>query len=137
MTIKNKENSIGIGNVGFMDLRRTIANLLSEEFGKLYKNWVVPCSPISDEEGNKMLKSFYDAGILTDNDDLIVEFLFASDVKGRLIAQGCKRLYELIKDYNDDIVYGCEISLHPAKFEDFKQIVRESAENNWIMEWRW
>ena len=135
ITIKNREKSIDMGCGGFMNLRRNIAKLLSNEFGVLYENWCRPCSPITDEEGNKILKKFYQDGILTDNDDVIIEFLFASDIDGKITAEGCKRLYELIKDYDDNILYGYVMRPDCAKFSDFKEIIRKSAENNWIVKW--
>ena len=136
ITLGNREHSIDMGCGGFMSLRQRIASLLSEEFGILYKNWVRPCSPISDDEGNKNLKSFYDDGILTDDDDIIIDFLFASDLGGKLTAKGCKRLYKIIKNYDDNYIYGYALHPHPAKFADFKEIIKESAENNWIVKWR-
>ena len=53
MTLKNREHSIDMGCSGFMALRQRIASLLSEEFSILYKNWVRPYSPISDDEGEQ------------------------------------------------------------------------------------
>lgn len=136
ITIRNKENSIDMGCGGFMNLRRNIANLLSKEFGDLYKEWCKSFSPITDEEGNKILKTFYRDGILSDEDDVIIEFLFASDLEGKITAKGCKRLYELIKDYDDNILYGYAMHPNCAKFADFKEIIKESAKHNWVVQWR-
>lgn len=136
ITLGNREHSIDMGCGGFMALRQRIASLLSEEFGELYKVWVRPCSPISDEEGNRMLKTLYEAGTLTDNDDVVIDFLFASDLGGKLSVKGCKRLWKLIKDYDDNIVYGYIGRPDRAMFKDFKEIIKESAENNWIVKWR-
>jgi hypothetical protein len=79
----------------------------------------------------------YDRGELTDQDDLIIEFLFACDCGGKLSYKGCTRLYELIKDYGDDnekygyIGWGDDC----ATFADFKEIVKDCSVNHWIMKW--
>lgn len=135
VTIGNKEKSIDMGYGGFYNLRKTIAGLLSEEFRNLYEEWTSMNGSINDEEGNRLLDNLYKRGILTDDDDIIIDFLFASDCGGKLSAKGCKRLWKLIKDYDDNIVYGYIGRPDRAMFKDFKEIIKTSAENKWVVKW--
>jgi len=135
VTIRNKQKSIDMGCGGFSNLRDTIAGLLSKEFQTLYIEWTKPFSSITDEEGNKMLSKLYEDNILTDNDDILLDFLFAFDCGGKLSIKGCKRLHNLIKDYDDNILYGYIGRKDCAKFKDFKEIVELCVKNKWIMSW--
>lgn len=135
VTIQNKQKSIDMGCGGFSNLRNTIAGLLSKEFQTLYIEWTKPFSSITNEEGNKMLSKLYEDNILTDNDDILLDFLFASDCGGKLSIKGCKRLHNLIKDYDDNILYGYIGRKDCAKFKDFKEIVELCVKNKWIMSW--
>lgn len=137
-TIENVEKSINVGLTGFEHLRRIIANIISEEFGELYEAWCkpYPFNTVSDEEGNERLKGFYESGVLTDNDDEVIEFLFSSFQKGKLSAKGCKRLWHLIRNYNgNDDIFGSKGGPFYVCFNDFKEIVEMSAENNWVITW--
>lgn len=144
VTILNKNKCIDMGCGGFSNLRNTIAGLLPEEFAELYKAWTNPMnwlhtdSPnhLLNEEGNKRLSRLYAEGILTDEDDPVIDFLFAPDCGGKISAKGCKRLYQVIKDYDDDIVYGYSGRSDCAKFADFKAIVEECAKKRLVLTWR-
>ena len=134
ITIGNKTSSIDMGYGGFYKLRCDIAGVFGEKFKKLYVDWID--RKYTNEEGNAVIKDMYDRGELTDQDDLIIEFLFACDCDGKLSYEGCKRLYELIKDYgNNNEKYGYTELDDCATFADFKEIVKDCSENHWTMEW--
>ena len=135
ISIGNKNREIDMGYGGFYNLRKNIAGIYSSEFKRLYEEWVSPCSKMTDEEGNKQLITLYENDILTDEDDVVLDFLFASDAGGKVSAKGCKRLYKIIKDYDDDILYGYIGRKDCAMFKDFKDIVKECAERRIILSW--
>lgn len=138
LTIRNKNTSIDMGYGGFYNLRKNIAGIYSPSFKELYEEWTGPLfiNDLSDEEGNKRLAELYKQKILTDEDDIVLDFLFASDSEGKISVKGCKRLYAIIKDYDDDILYGYCGRKDCAKFKDFKNIVAECAKNRWVLSWR-
>lgn len=136
VTIENKTKSIDMGYGGFYNLRETIAGLLSEEFKNLYVEWTSMNGSINNEEGNKLLGNMYKRGVLTDEDVIILDFLFASDCGGKISVKGCRRLWKLIKDYDDNVLYGYAGRPDCAKFKDFKEIIETSAKNRWIAKWR-
>lgn len=137
VTIRNKCKSIDMGYGGFYNLRRNIAGIYSDEFKTLYENWIKPYSEITDEEGNEKLNDLYNRGILTDDDDCVLDFLFASDCSGKITSKTCKKLFDLIKDYDDNILYGYVGRPDCAKFSDFKEIVYICAKNRLTLFWEW
>ena len=65
----------------------------------------------------------------------IIEFLYAPDCEYKLTYGKCKRLYEAIKDYDDNILYGYAGRDDCAKFKDFKKILKDCADNQISMRW--
>lgn len=135
ITIKNKNMGIDMGYHGFFLLRKNIAYLISEDFGRLYEQWCGPFGHLTDEEGNKKLKILYSQGKMINADELVLKFLFESDGEGKLSVNGCKKLYELIKDYDDNILYGYVGRPDCAKFKDFKEIIKQSAKSRLVVRW--
>jgi len=64
---------------------QTIADLLNSEFGELYKKWSL--SEIDNITTNELLRNLYKNEKLTDEDDFILEFLFASECTGTISAK--------------------------------------------------
>lgn len=135
ITISNKEKSIDMGCGGFYNLRKNIAYLLCEDFGRLYESWISPLSQMDDEMGNIQLMNLFNVGLLKEEDEVILDFLFASDCAGKISSKDCCKLYALIKDYDDNILYGYVGRPDCARFKDFKEIVKQSAKNRWIVSW--
>lgn len=133
VTLRNKYSSIDLGYGGFARLRETIAKLYSEEFATLYKDWT--SRKIDDKEGNEKLEMFFVNGIFKEKDEVILDFLFASDCSGKMDLTGCRRLLNLIKDYDDDILYGYSGRPDCAKFKDFKELVESSVKMRTILRW--
>ena len=138
LTIYNKERAIDMGYIGFYTLRNTIAKLFGTDFENLYNNWTSSSwnpNKIDDKTGNILLNGFYEKGIIKEEDNPILDFLFMSDCEGKLPAKSCKVLYNFIKDYDDNIKYGYSGRPDCAMFSDFKEIVRLCAKNRWILKW--
>lgn len=47
-----------------------------------------------------------------------------------------KKIYDIIKDYDDTILYGYRGRPDCAKFANFKQIVKDCIDTNTNMTWR-
>ena len=52
-----------------------------------------------------------------------------------LEADHCKSVYEIIKDYDDDICYGYCGRSDCAMFKDFKQLIKDGADTEMGIEW--
>ena len=59
----------------------------------------------------------------------ILDFLYESDCDGIMDVPHCRSIYKVIKDYDDDILYGYAGRKDCAKFADFKAIVKEGIDS--------
>ncbi len=141
VTLRNKEDYIGIdlGYYGFYKLRQKVADLAGDDIGEHYRK--LNQVPIYDTAERMRFLKEYNAKIdeldrkYEGNRTHILDFLYASDCGGTLSVEGCKSLYEVIKNYDDDVLYGYSGRSDCALFQDFKKIVKECIENNCEMTW--
>lgn len=139
LTIESKNCSIDMGAFGFDRLRTKVAELAGKDIGELYvkgkeglKLW--------DEERTKFFEE-YDKKVneLDKNYNYemhnVLYFLYAPDIKAEMPVDVCKKLYEVIKDYDDNVVYGYFGRPDCAMFKDFKELVKDCIDNNCSMEW--
>lgn len=137
ISIGNCKHSIDMTYGGFYRLRNKIAELLNEDFGKLYHEWtdISPYNTMTDEQGNERLAQLYADHKIKDEDDVILDFLFQSDCAGKVSYQVCKKLYKVVEDYDDDFCYGYPGRPDYATFKEFKEILVECYKNRWILKW--
>ena len=65
----------------------------------------------------------------------VLDFLYTSDCGGEADADRCQSIYEIIKDYDDDIYYGYCGRSDCAMFEDFKRLIKDGADTGTGIEW--
>ena len=65
----------------------------------------------------------------------ILEFLYTSDSHGEADAEHCKSVYEIIKEYDDDIIYGYRSGIEAVLFKNFKQLIKDGADTGTGIEW--
>ena len=138
VTINSKNHSMDMGYGGFNRLRNKVAELTGKEIGEHYKNldkgmflngtqreefFKEYNKKISELEGQFKIP----CGIL--------DFLYASDCGGKITFGKCKQIYEVIKDYDDDVLYGYCGRSDCAKFKDFKEIIKDCIDSKSSMEW--
>lgn len=139
ITLESKNKSIDLGYVGFMNLRAKVAELAAEDIGEHYRK--LTTAPMFGEEKRK--KFFEDYNKKTNELDekyngemnCILHFLYASDCEAEMELDVCEKLYEVIKDYDDDIAYGYYGRSDCAMFKDFKEIVKDCIDNQCSMKW--
>lgn len=140
VALGNCKSTIDLGYYGFFRLRNKVAELLDKEFGNLYKDIpdIQRQAYISDNSEkvwdayNNKLNEIIDRKHL--NDD-VLDFLFQPDCNGKLSYKGCRSLYSIIKDYDDNVVYGYPGQKNPAKFADFKAIVEDCYKHRRQLTW--
>lgn len=136
---KKGEKSIDLGGGGFLNLRQKVAELCSPEFGEHYKT-VSNGLFLYGKDRENFYKDF-DAKTLKLVEEKkvhikVVDFCLQSDVEGQIRYGACKVIYEHIKDYDDDILYGYCGRPDCAKFADFKAIVKECIDLKCDLVWR-
>ena len=133
LTISSPNKSIDMSASGFMRLRSTISFLFSPELGKHYDNLrhlvtdgdYYKYDRKTEELANKSGSKWY----------WLFDFLYESDIKGKLTYSKCQKLLDLIGDYDDNISYGYVACPDCAKFKDFKNILEDCVLNKYQMEW--
>lgn len=128
VTIESKNHYIDLGGGGFMCLRTKVAELAAPDIFEHYKKLDEGLRLYGDER-----KAFYKSynaktaeldrkynGRMSD----ILDFLYESDCSAEMDVSHCRSIYEVIKDYDDDILYGYTGRKDCAKFADFKKSSR-------------
>ena len=140
VTIDSKNKSIDLGFGGFNRLRNKISELVNNEIAEHYKELEKSHFLFEDNKRKEFFEK-YDAE--TERIDkkydykynLILHFLYACDCGATMEVDVCKEIYEVIKDYDDNIAYGYTGREDCVMFKDFKELVKDCIDNNESMEW--
>lgn len=131
VTMKSRDYCIDFSYSGFRMLRLIVAELTSPEVFEHYKNLFyglrAPYRETFLKDYNvrtEELKKKNDTRISD-----IFDFLHASDDDTKMDAKHCKSIYEVIKDYDDDMSYGYAGRKDCAKFADFKNVVKDGIDS--------
>ena len=125
------------GMGGFACLRTNIALAFDKEFGEHYSTlracWKKEQYEAFDKRANEILSHER----FKQEDEDIVEFLFASDCGGEISHKTCKKIYDLIKD----IDFGGKIFTYIAysdgkDYEHFKVFLLECYKHRRKLRWR-
>lgn len=137
VTIKSSKHSIDLGGGGFKRLRTKVAELAApdifEHYKKLDEYLRFPNRKTFFEDYDTKIAELdkkYE-GKMSD----ILDFLYESDCNAEMDAEHCRSIYEVIKDYDDDILYGYAGRKDCAKFADFKKIVKDGIDSGDGFSW--
>lgn len=138
VTIESKSHSIDMGYAGFNRLRLKVAELTGEEIGEHYKD--LDKGMFLNGTDREEFFQIYNKKISELEKEFkiphgILDFLYASDCSGKITFTKCKQIYEVIKDYDNNILYGYCGRSDCAKFKDFKEIVKDCIDNKCSMKW--
>lgn len=139
ITIISKNKSIDLGCGGLYNLRMKVAELTENDICDHYKK-LDDSFRIFDsgkrqeffEEYNKKIQELDDK--YNGKYSEILNFLYESDCGAYLDTNHCQKIYEVIKDYDDEILYGYCGRKDCAMFKDFKEVILDGANNDGI-EW--
>lgn len=141
LTINSKNHSIDLSYSGFYRLRKKVAKLTKSDIYEHYKMLNDGSYALIKIKGNEDFFAWYDRKIeeLDKKYDgkysEVLEFLYTSDCNGEMDAEHCKSVYEIIKDYDDDICYGYRGRSDCVMFKDFKQLIKDGADTRTGIEW--
>lgn len=135
ITISSKRFSCNMGNFGFIRFREMVAKQVGEDFHLHYHLLFNGQQPSETNERKQFFKD-YDAK--TDDfiekkevSEEIVDFLYQSDADGKINRRQARMIYELIKECEDDIVYGYSAKPNCAKMSDMKNIFSDKTNVVW------
>lgn len=132
ITIRSKRHQCDMGYIGFMHFRTVVASGLSKEIESHYSElFNSPYGP--DRE--RFFK-LYDAKTesFIENKKLSVDianFLYQADCGGKINRGQAKQIYELIKDCDDEIIFGYTGKPDCAKMSDLKKIFSDGTMVKW------
>lgn len=136
ITINSKRYSCDMGCGGFMRFRNTVAEKVNIEFYNHYIKMDDPKVMFLSGEARKDYFEKYD-----DDTDKLVErnivtvevanFLYQCDCGGEIDRRQAKQIYKLIKDCDDDIVFGYIGRNDCAKMADMKKIFSDGTKVKW------
>lgn len=138
VTLSSKNCSLDFGYGGFCKIKTKVAELTADDIGEHYKHlgdatfFKKERKPFF-EEYNKKITAISEAH--NGEIDGILHFLYASDCDGEMPVEVCKQIYEVIKNYDDNICYGYCGRPDCAMFKDFKELVKDCIDSNCSMEW--
>lgn len=132
IALQNKEYCMDMGYGTFFQLRKKIAHLYDENFGEIYELWVN--GKCDNSTINRKIEELFQNKTFTDQDNYTLEFLFQSDCDGKISYKDCKRLLEVIGDYNDNIMYGYLYANH--SFSYFKEMLKDCVTKRRNLYWR-
>lgn len=142
VTIRCKKTglSIDMGYGGFGNLRNKVAELYSEEFGNHYK--LIPSSSVMFLEGERRKSYFEEYDRKTEEmiqskrlNIKVADFCYQSDCGGVIRYGACKIIYNTVKNYDDDLLYGYAGRSDCAKFSDFKNLLKECCDTKSDLIW--
>lgn len=139
VTIHSENCSIDLGYGGFNNLRTKVAELTApdifEHYKELEKGMFLFGTMKTDFFKDYNMKIQRLSEKYNGEKDYILNFLYASDCDGEMDTEHCKSIYEVIKDYDDDICYGYCGRADCAMFEDFKELAKDCIDTNTSMNW--
>lgn len=71
---------------------------------------------------------FIEDGVVTIE---VANFLYQSDCEGKINRRQAKQIYELIKECNDDLIFGYAGKVDCTKMSDFKNIFSDGTKVEW------
>ncbi|KJS84971.1 MAG: hypothetical protein JM58_09380 [Peptococcaceae bacterium BICA1-8] len=136
VTISSKRYSCDVGYGGFNRFRNAVAEKTSDKF---YKHYLRLSNSdvvfLSGEERKVFFKKYDDDTIkFVERNEVteeVANFLFQSDCGGKIDRKQARQIYELIKECDDNIVFGYIGRKDCAKMADMKNIFSDKTKVEW------
>lgn len=134
LTSRKSDYSFNMGYGGFHNLRKNIAIAWDAELGEAYADMLMAMN--HPKEYNERINRIISDDRFKDEDEDILDFLFASDCDGKCGYKTCGKIYNLIKD----IDFGKKIFTYGAysdgkDYEYLKEFLKECYQKRRMMIW--
>lgn len=139
ITAKNSTYHFDMGYGGFANLRVNIAISLDEDFGNNYHKLRFCHTEDEYHANDKVANRIIKEKNLAENNEDVLDFLYAPDVEGQISYKTCKKIYDLIKDRdftNMGFVYAYQHESGTNDYEEFKKFLKECYSKKRSMVWR-
>lgn len=115
----NKNHTVYLRNVDFLQIRRAIANAVDEDLGLIYLDLLYCRSDAEQEENLKTRDEIIEEKGLNAEYKDVIEFLYKPDMDDGISCETCRKVYGLLDD----------------KYPEFNDLVKECADENMALEW--
>lgn len=138
VNLENKNMSLVLPTSRFHAFRKVIAQQIHPDFGNFY-NQADEGMFLTGEEEKKFWEA-YDKRLVTVDEEFnishpLLDFLYASDTEGNASVACCHEIYNLIKDYDDNLCYGYCARPNEPRFKDLKALIKDCIESNTELSW--
>lgn len=139
VTIESEHYSIDLGYGGFANIRMKVAELTAPDIFEHYK-YLNKGMFLSGKERKEFFEE-YDKKIMEldekyqEKKSNILDFLYSCDAGAVMDYHHCIDIYEVIKDYDDNVLYGYVGRPDCVRFKDFKALVKDCVDTKTSMEW--
>lgn len=136
VTINSKRYSCDMGYAGFGRFRNAVAEKASDKFHKHYMLLTDSSVMFLSGEDRDVFFKKYDEDTVKyieekEVTEEVADFLFQADCDGQIDRQQAKEIYELIKECDDDILFGYVGKEDCAKMSDMKKIFSDRTKVEW------
>lgn len=135
--LRSKNLSIDMSYGVFSRFREKVAYLSSHQFGEHYST-INEGLLLFDDERKKFFEDFdsktvelIESGVVSLE---VIDFCLQPDSKGKMKRKQVKVIYEVIKHYDDNLVYASRIDC--AAFESIKAVFEDSIKNGGKVKWK-
>ena len=129
------KHGLSLGTGGFERFRCRVAEQVSPELGEHYKrlrttfNWTDKDMDDYDQKTLELLKQ-------TGASIKVFDFLYQSDISGRIRYGACKEILKVLKDYDDPYIYGYVGLPGSPRFCDIRNLLQECVDNKCNLVWK-
>jgi len=116
-------------------LRSKIANAYDKEFGKHYETLTSGYGKEFYEKFDKKTNEILSHERFKQEDEDIIDFLFAPDTDGKISYKTCKKIYDLITDIKYDNLQLRYVVQSNNDWEDFKELLKKCYLNKSNLIW--
>lgn len=136
ITIESKRVSLDLGYAGFNRFRQAVAEQAGKDIGLHYVELNDSSIMMMREKEKDNYFKTYDAKTrdLVAENKLSMEvanFLYQSDSAGKINRKQAKMIYELIKDCDDNIIFGYSGRPDCTKMSDMKRLFSDNTKVEW------
>lgn len=136
ITIKSKRYDCDMGYGGFGRFRSIVAEKVNDEFHKHYLSLTDSKLMLLSgkereaffEQYDATTKEFIEKEVVTAE---VANFLYQSDCEGKIDRKQAKQIYELIKECDDNLIFGYAGRADCAKMSDMKDIFSDKTKVEW------
>ena len=133
----NSKYSFDMGGGGFFNLRSNIASALDAELGDIYRNIIHCHTSEMYKENDRVASEIINSKRLDDEYEDVLDFLYMSDIEGKIGYKTCKKIYDLIKDI-DFGTAGFQYAMQrcpEGDYEVFKRFLKDCYSHKRNMIW--